>query len=329
MTRLLLCYDVKGWAWWFRTTDLQRFAPPGMDVEIIDYTNLLAKYPPQVIADYCVLNFSWTMCPLPLVTLAKRNVAVVTCGGLLYDKRREGDWRSRVVTASRNTRRARERLPQFDGLIAVNREVYEAARQHNPNTVLVPSGVNTDFWSYRPPRKFEPPLRVGWSGQRRCNVKGLNEILRPLQKRCPQYDWRVNDRNFNEAMSREEMREWYWNLDVFLSTSLIEGTPSPPFEAAACGRPILCTNAGILADWRMPNESGLMTLAPRNQAEANETVHWFAAKLAEMDDVARHGGLEVMGNALRRAVVANYCYREAGIASKYLEFVANDSVDVR
>jgi len=324
--KILLVYDVPNWAWGFRAQDIQRFAPDGFDVETVDYTSLPKRYPPERIRDYCVLNFSWTMCPMGLVMHAKRNVALVTCGGLIYDRQREGDWRSRVVTASRNTTRARLRLPNFDGCIAVNREICEAAKQHNVNTVLIPSGVNTDFWYHRPMRGYDGRLRVGWSAQRRCNVKGLHEVLEPLVARCPQYDWRVNDRNFNEAMSREEMRDWYHDLDVFVSTSIIEGTPSPPFEAASCGRVVLSTDVGVVSDWDYLGQRELRAPAYRNQSEANATVDWFVAKLAEMERYAKAGRLPKIGELLRLSVIANYSYDSlAGIARKYLEFIAGEN----
>jgi len=323
VTKILLIYDVPNWAWGFRAHDLQRFAPDGFEVETVDYTTLAAKYPPERIRDYCVFNFSWTMCPMNLVMYAKRNVALITCGGLLYDRQREGDWRSRVVTSSRNTKRAKERLPNFDGLIAVNQEVCEAATRHNPNTVRIPSGVNTDFWCHRPMREYDGRLRVGWSGQRRCNVKGLNQILKPLVDRCPQYDWRVNDRNFNEAMSHQEMRDWYHDVDVFVSTSIIEGTPSPPFEAASCGRIVLSTDVGVVADWDYLGQRDLRAPAYRNQGEADKTVNWFVAKLAELAKYAESDRLPKIGELLRQSVEANYSYDKAGIARKYLEFIAD------
>jgi len=313
-----------------RAVDIQQFAPPEFDVDVVAHNPFVDEYEkqPEDLAVYdAVFSFSWTMSPLPLLKHAKRSVALCTCNGLLYDRQREGDWRSRITTASRNTTRARQRLGEFDGVVAVNRVLYEACLKHNPNTVLIPSGVNTAFW--RPlstPGTHDGPLRVGWAGQRRCNVKGLAEVLEPLRKACPRYDWRVNDRNFDEALTREEMLDWYNDLDVFVSTSIIEGTPSGPFEAAACGRLVLSTDVGVVSDWEYLRQRELVAPSYHNRGTAEATVEWFVDKLAEAERYRSAGRLEKIGNLLRRSVDVNFGYDgPAQIARKYLEFIAHGS----
>jgi len=329
--RALLVPDVgpprsRPWAWYYRCDDMRRFAPPEIAVDVLCHDDFTARYrdkPGDLAAYDGVLSMSWTMSPLDILRHARRSVCLVTCGGILFERRRPADWRSLVVTASRNAPRARERLPRFSGCVAVNREVYQAAKAINPGTVLIPSGVNTDFWCFKPPNPARGRFVVGWCGQRRANMKGREEILGPLMARLsgPEWQWRVNDRNFDEALAREEMRDWYHGLDVLVSTSVCEGTPSGPFEAAACGRPFLSTDVGVVADWQAAHALGLVAPAYRNRPEADATVAWFARRLEELRADPR---LPTYGAIIRESVEASYSYDRAGIARRYLEFTVSD-----
>jgi glycosyltransferase involved in cell wall biosynthesis len=278
---------------------------------------------PQELAEFDgVFSMSWTMSPLNILKHAKRSCCLVTCGGLIFDRQREGDFRTKVVTASRNTRRARERLPQFDGVVAVNQEGYEAALQYNPNTVLIPSGINMDFYKPGPPIPVNPDcLTVGWCGQKRCNVKGQNEILNPLMKRLEGEPIRfiVNDRNFDSALSREQMLEWYHGIDVLLCTSIIEGTPSPIFEAVSCGRIAVSTSVGMVADWGVAKHLGVAVPDYRNQAEANATVTRLA-ELLMWAAGAEPDTLRWYAMRLRKSLIG-WCDYET-VTTKYLEFIA-------
>ncbi len=328
MKHILLVPDVgppTPWTWWHRTKDLQTYASDDYEVDVIAHNPFVERYRrrPQELAEYDgVFSMSWTMSPLDILKHAKRSSCLVTCGGLIFDRQREGDWRSKVTTASRNTRRARERLPQYDGIVAVNQEGYEAAEKYNPNTVLIPSGINMDFYKEGPPIPVDPDyLTVGWCAQKRCNVKGQKEILNPLMKQLKGEPilFAVNDRNFDSALSREQMVKWYHRIDVLLCTSIIEGTPSPVFEAVSCGRVAVSTNVGMVADWDYAQGLGVVVPTYHNQSEANVTVDRLADLLRMMvtlePDQLRYHAVQ-----LRESLIG-WCDYET-VTTKYLDFIA-------
>ena len=50
----------------------------------------------------------------------------------------------------------------------------------------------------------------------------------------------------------QNMQEFYDSIDVLISTSSREGGPFGPFEAIACGVPMLSTNVGLMTDVGFP-----------------------------------------------------------------------------
>ena len=55
------------------------------------------------------------------------------------------------------------------------------------------------------------------------------------------------------------MLEFYNSIDVFLGTGELEGTPNPAFEAAACGKPLVCTRTGAIVDLIEQGKAGFIT----------------------------------------------------------------------
>lgn len=337
MPRLLLVPDVRGWAWWYRAVDLQAFASPGYQVDVMPVAEVndavrTGSLRPE--AYDAVFHFSWTQMDLDAWRRARRLTCLVTCGGLMFNQVDAADWRTRSVSKSRVRFRAKRRLPRYDGVVVVNNALYESVRELHDNTVLIPSGVNGDFWQYREPRRYDGRLRVGWCANPRGvrTVKGMAEILHPLMDRLgrDEYDWAVNDRWHETALSREDMREWYADLDVLISTSIIEGTPSPPFEAAACGRAVLATDTGVVADWTYLRQRDLVAPAYRDDTTARHTVEWFAERLRMIRGIVDARGadyLATLGRLLRQSAIANFGYREpADIAKRYLTFIAGDTI---
>tara|TARA_R110002073_G_scaffold126098_2_gene270883 strand:+ start:10300 stop:11538 length:1239 start_codon:yes stop_codon:yes gene_type:complete len=124
----------------------------------------------------------------------------------------------------------------------------------------IPDGVDTVL--FRPKSldrldRVDKPLVVGWVGNPNWgddpvrDAKGVNSILNPALDRLlaasidvvPHYaDSSVRMRN------RQEMAEYYSEIDVLVCASEIEGTPNPVLEAMASGVPVVSTRVGIVPD---------------------------------------------------------------------------------
>ena len=188
---------------------------------------------------------------------------------------------------------------------------------------LIPSGVNDTV--FRPDGDRGPRddrFRVGWCANIKGihTVKGHDEVLRPMMEARPDWDWSVNTRNHENPVSREVMGAWYRSLDAFVCTSVNEGTPSPVFEAAASGVPIVSTDVGMVTDWRMPHDLGLIAAAYSNKAEAARAASLLISRLDELAN--RREDAAVYGRELRQSIKAHYGYRV--IAPQYFQAILGD-----
>lgn len=65
-----------------------------------------------------------------------------------------------------------------------------------------------------------------------------------IQKIC---DSRIS--YINKKITKEELREWYYDLDVYVSGATCEGWGMMQQESMCCGRPIIFTNYGGLSEF--------------------------------------------------------------------------------
>jgi glycosyltransferase involved in cell wall biosynthesis len=120
-----------------------------------------------------------------------------------------------------------------------------------------------DLVAFAPPRfknVTESPLRIGWAGKSKAlgnDHKGFNKIVLPLI-----HELEINGIKSTlvpadasrRQLSFSEMPKYYRGLDVFLCTSISEGTPNPLLEAAASGVPWISTDVGIVRNLAGPKQ---------------------------------------------------------------------------
>lgn len=92
-----------------------------------------------------------------------------------------------------------------------------------------------------------PPLRIGWAGNSHFHggCKGVPLIEQVAQENSDWLSLRVQDSSVNR-LRHDEMPSFYHNIDVYVCMSIAEGTPNPILEAAACGKPFVSTDVGIV-----------------------------------------------------------------------------------
>ncbi len=123
---------------------------------------------------------------------------------------------------------------------------------------VIEDGVDTTLFLPVNTGRFENPgerkLVVGWSGNSKWNdgiedFKGVNTILKPVLKELADegypVEYKFADRN-EGMIPHEKMPEYYSQIDVYVCTSKVEGTPNPVLEAMACGVPVISTDVGIV-----------------------------------------------------------------------------------
>lgn len=225
-----ILYDAHGWAQHAHADGLFKYAPSGMSV----MTHLLGGYEHSGAEVVYVINFASCR------RYGKARVATcVASHAWMHEKYEETDWRTRGVSPRRNTECARKHMVHADVLVCRNEALKEWASQYHANAKCIPAGVDREKFF---PRKKHVggKLRVGWSGQVNENIeghfKGYFEVWLPLKERLgKRYEFVENTRIADEALSWDEMSEWFGSLDVFLTTATAEGTPNGPMNAAASG----------------------------------------------------------------------------------------------
>ena len=97
---------------------------------------------------------------------------------------------------------------------------------------------------------------IGWCGNSLWEAgtedfKGVNTILKPAIKELNEEGYKIKT-YFADKQERmiphNKMNDYYSNIDIYICTSKIEGTPNPVLESMAAGIPIISTDVGIVPE---------------------------------------------------------------------------------
>lgn len=130
----------------------------------------------------------------------------------------------------------------------------------NPKYVLI-DGVDTSlFVPVTTPTitsDTTKPLRIGWVGNSLWgsnigqDMKGFRTIFQPaidkIRADGTEVIVHVADREIT-PVPKEKMPDFYQNLDLYVCTSYIEGTPNPVLEAMVAGVAVVSTDVGVVRD---------------------------------------------------------------------------------
>lgn len=319
MARVLIVCDVFWWAQHRHALGVQKYAPDWCEVEVTDLSGYNACTPDR-LAGFDVVHV------LYLASAARRPgirrlTSMLASHAWMHAELKQNDWRTRGVTQGRCLAVAKEVLAGLDAVVARNGELKQFGRKFRPNTRFIPVGVDLELFKPAEPERAEK-LRVGWCGQigGKTSFKGHAEVLTPLVKRLgDKYDFITNTSGAKHARDVAAMAEWYRGLDVFVSTSCAEGTPNPPFEAAACGVPVISTSVGLVRHWSRLSTLGLQVPDYYNQAGADRVVGAIASLLQCLDTQPQYR--LYCGKELASSVKAHFNYRT--LAPKLLEYLCH------
>jgi len=80
--------------------------------------------------------------------------------------------------------------------------------------------------------------------------KGCNDVEMHIKtNENVQKTFDVKLKYVSQKLSKNDLRDWYYNLDVYLSGSTCEGWGMMQQESMCCGRPIIYTNYGGLSEF--------------------------------------------------------------------------------
>jgi len=95
------------------------------------------------------------------------------------------------------------------------------------------------------PSPFPEEFHIGWAGKANAG-KGHKSFLQlPFSQRASAVGCGTGRPHY-------EMPDYYKTISVYVSTSIREGSPLPPKEAAGSGRPVVAVSAGDMPEWFPP-----------------------------------------------------------------------------
>jgi MoaA/NifB/PqqE/SkfB family radical SAM enzyme/GT2 family glycosyltransferase len=245
--------------------------------------------------DFDIVHVFWreflTLIDTPLLASYARSL------GMTYEAFRERFIEGRVISTSvydhlfLNEADRVARLPIFTKLVAgyyVSSEkladIYRSLPSYPPPDAILEDGV--DLSLFRPSRleRFEDigqrEVVVGWVGNSKWaatleDFKGVQSILIPAVEELRQSGLAIRlhlaDRQ-NGHIPHHQMPRYYNEIDVYVCTSKIEGTPNPVLEAMACGVPVISTDVGIVPQAFGPMQRGFI-LPERSVESLKEALH--------------------------------------------------------
>jgi glycosyltransferase involved in cell wall biosynthesis len=124
--------------------------------------------------------------------------------------------------------------------------------------MVITDGVDLNIFYPKNLERFEKinqrKIIVGWVGNSKWqsnieDFKGVQTILKPAINELINEGYPIEmyfaDKN-EHMIPHNQMNEYYSNIDLYICTSKVEGTPNPVLEAMACGVPIISTDVGIV-----------------------------------------------------------------------------------
>ena len=146
------------------------------------------------------------------------------------------------------------------GVFVVNNFMYQKARTTFDLPVFyTPNGVNADFYKTRSTKPVNDKLRIGWAGSLKNHGdhhRGYSNVIVPAISGLDSIEFITANRE-EKWRTPEEMKEFYYSLDLYICSSINEGTPNTTFEAAACGVPVLTTKVGNMPELIIDGFNGM------------------------------------------------------------------------
>ncbi|TPM26834.1 glycosyltransferase family 4 protein [Mesorhizobium sp. B2-3-4] len=250
LPRILAIADRPGWAIDNKTQNLRRALEGRFEI-VQRFQHDAAES--DVNAADIVLIFYWLQIaklPLPESVLARRSDRLLI--GICSHRELEGEFREPGLATLHRLARA---------VFANNRRLEHEYRPllHVP-VHYTPNGVDTTFFCpSSDPQPYPGELRVGWTGSLGNHGpahRGFHNVIEPAVAAVPGVRLLTAIRE-QRWRNREEMLDFYRDLDVYVCASISEGTPNPCLEAAACGVPVVTTRVGNMPELIRDGDNGL------------------------------------------------------------------------
>jgi hypothetical protein len=269
MKKILLCVDCMRWCFGNIAKKVQKHLSDEFDITVQTISDAWGEYD-------VVVGFWYGFMPM-LSQRLRKGVGVLT----VYD---EYSWKR-----PGGAQQLQVAMRYADIVGAANENILGDMKQktHVP-VMLIEDGVDTDVFVPQPsPEQFT----VGWTGNSRASgevighpdadIKGLEIIRRACDlARVPLVSL---DTGYCDPVPHDDMPEkFYRKISLYACASEAEGTPNPPLEAMACGRPVVTTPVGLMPKIINGCNGTICERTPESIAKA--IIYWSKRKVLVSDN---------------------------------------------
>ena len=124
--------------------------------------------------------------------------------------------------------------------------------------IVISDGVDVERFHPSETGQTAESAAIGWVGNsawgkqsQGMDIKGYHRLFQPMMNKLSTRGYLVGAKVADPQINRvgfEDMPDFYRQMDVFICTSSMEGTPNPVLEAMACGIPVVSTDVGIVPE---------------------------------------------------------------------------------
>lgn len=294
MKKIILLYDVDGWAWHHKALALKNNLPE-YDITVKAYTKVTVSE----LNNYDHVHFFGWMEAL------NKNCST----GI-------SSFNYKLL----HSQRSASEIPKFKAVSCVSKELYECVKSENlnKNIFLCENGVDPEKFPYLD-KKRKDKFVVGWIGQQTkgslvskpIDMKGYEHILLPLKemlKNNSDIELLVHSNNYTTAISHNSMVDVYKKIDLLIHTAFLDGTPNTAFEAASCGIPVLSTSVGCIPELITNDFNGIVLNSYKNEDDAKNTVKEFYDKIIYLSK--NRELCDVMGDNNRKVIEEKWTWKD-------------------
>lgn len=177
-----------------------------------------------------------------------------------------------------------EDFKKVSAIIATNETLADIAKQSNPNTVVIPNGV--DLERFKPPTpcpNLDRKFCIGFAGNIAgggAEYKGWQYFVQAgVQLMLQGVEQRHLLHNVNQIPHHEMPEGFYHLIDALVLPSMGEGCSNVVSEALACGVPVLTTKVGFHGEKLVDGENCLFI------ERSEDSIKAAVMKLVESPDL--------------------------------------------
>ena len=293
MKEILLACDEKGWGGWKRAKMIKKYLSDEFNFTLKDHLefNQYEKKPNKRY-DLIYLLFHTMLIKKSVTRMLKsKKYNFITMVTVYPTIRPIFQYYGKATgTGAKNT--FLQRANECKAILANNKKSLRDLRNiYKGKSFLAPRGVDTNvfFPTSDFVRKKPEDFTIAFCGKPNPE-KGFESIIKPA---CEEAGVKLidNQRNFTDALTEDEMREFYNSADAYIVASTMDGTPNTALEAAACGKPIISNEIGNMPEFINGSNGWLVDL---DKEEYINKIQWMKNNQREVYE---------MGLEARRLIV--------------------------